>query len=95
MKKDGLFKIVHKIKNYKEMCYSLNKLISVKDNSINYDLINDSCDTHNVYDIKLNKFGSFKYDEWESVQSLFMPAKAFTTLEHDAVWNKLKSNGEF
>ena len=77
------------------MSYSLQKLKALSDESIVYDLINDSCDSHTLYNIKLEKFVSFSSAEWKDAQALFRLPKGFTQLEHDAVWNKLKSNGEF
>jgi len=71
------------------MSYSLNKLTSKQTKRVVYDLENDSCGTHNLFDKDLNKISSYSFDEWYEVQTLYREI-GMTTEEHDDIWERIK-----
>jgi hypothetical protein len=71
------------------MSYSLNKLASKQTKRVVYDLENDSCGTHNLFDKDLNKISSYRYDEWYDVHGLYEMIN-MTQEEHDDIWKRIK-----
>lgn len=71
------------------MSYSLNKLASKQTKRVVYDLENDSCGTHSLFDKDLNKISSYRYDEWYEIQKLYREIN-LPSEEHDEVWKRIK-----
>jgi hypothetical protein len=72
------------------MSYSLLKLKSKRTGAIVYDYINDACETHNLYDSKLNETFSFDYDEWMDVCCRYDEVD-MSQEEADRVWNDIRT----
>lgn len=72
------------------MSYSLLKLKSKRTGTIVYDYINDACETHNLYDSKLNETFSFDYDEWMDVYPAYDEID-MTQEEADEIWNGIRN----
>jgi len=71
------------------MSYTLNKLASRVTGRPVYDLENDSCGTHNLFDNDLNRISSYRFDEWYEIQKLYREIN-LPSDEHDEVWKKIK-----
>lgn len=72
------------------MSYSLLKLKSKRTGAVVYDYINDTCETHNLYDSELNEKFSFDYGEWMDVCHAYDEID-MSQDEADRVWNDIRT----